>query len=394
MYTSSQRLGSGIYATVGSYAAIIYSVLLIFPAITGQLIDKYGINAESLGLLASVEMGGLSLATVPAYLWLTKVDPRRIVVALSLVMILGNVYSAFAPSFSHLCVARVVTGAAAGSIAVVLLALSRRAPDSGKSLGVFVTAQLVMAAAMLAVYPYVFGKLGLTGLYLALAGLTALAMLTTRAICRNRLTPIKTGQSETAGRRAPRHRVVAGLAAITLFYVCLGGVWAFVGVVAEEGGISATNSSTILAVATAAGIASAALATAIGETRRRTLYMTLGLVFMVVSVVAFVGTPETWRYSLAAVLFKFAWTFTLPFMLAGLAALPGGDNVMNTTNLMLGIGSTAGPYLAGFWISRMGGMDSMLLAAAVGLIVTIGCALVLESRSRQSSLPVAQEEAA
>jgi len=44
------------------------------------------------------------------------------------------------------------------------------------------------------------------------------------------------------------------------------------------------------------------------------------------------------RYAIAALLFKFTWTFVLPFILARVAGLDNSGRLMNSINLVIGGG--------------------------------------------------------
>ncbi|MFO5520910.1 MFS transporter permease, partial [Klebsiella pneumoniae] len=59
------------------------------------------------------------------------------------------------------------------------------------------------------------------------------------------------------------------------------------------------------------------------------------------------STPELVRCAIAALLFKFTWTFVLPFILARVAGLDNSGRLMNSINLVIGGGMAAGPSRAG-----------------------------------------------
>ena len=50
------------------------------------------------------------------------------------------------------------------------------------------------------------------------------------------------------------------------------------------------------------------------------------------------GQPLLVRYAIAALLFKFTWTFVLPFILARVAGLDNSGRLMNSINLVIGGG--------------------------------------------------------
>lgn len=371
----------GAYVMIAAFSAVMYAVLLTYPAMTDQLIEAHNMEADKIGLLFSVEMGVLSLATLPAYLWLKRVSLVPIMVLLTVLMVFGNILSSLAPTFWLLVTARGLTALAAGSMVVVILAFCRRMANSSRALGIWVTAQLAMAAVILGIYPWTFATLELDGVYLAHAGIIALCLIT--------LPSVRGVSFKNAGAGAVAKQdigesfrwipAIFGLAAILIFYASLHSVWALTGLLASAGGIAANTTSLILSLATIAGVASALLATLIGDTKYRSALTTLGLGAMAISVLLFIGAPHAARFAVAAILFKFAWTFALPFIMSSLADLPRSDQVMNSFNLMNGLGGAIGPALGGILVARTGSLDLMLVLGAMGLGMTIVCVMVLNN---------------
>lgn len=74
------------------------------------------------------------------------------------------------------------------------------------------------------------------------------------------------------------------------------------------------------------------------------------------------GAPGLVRFAIAAVLFKFAWTFILPYLLSTLAGL-GNAHAMSVVNLMIGTGFAIGPLLSGALIESTGNFTAMLSIA-------------------------------
>jgi hypothetical protein len=72
----------------------------------------------------------------------------------------------------------------------------------------------------------------------------------------------------------------------------------------------------------------------------------LGYGLLIVSVGLLIGQPLLVRYAIAALLFKFTWTFVLPFILARVAGLDNNGRLMNSINLVIGGGMAAGPALS------------------------------------------------
>lgn len=169
-----------------------------------------------------------------------------------------------------------------------------------------------------------------------------------------------------------------------LFYLALSGVWTFMASISIGAGNDEGATSIALAVATGAGIASALIATALGDTPRQNMVLAGGYVAMALSVALLLGTPALIQFSIAAIIFKFAWTLILPYLLSTLSTLGTGGQVMNTVNLMIGSGFALGPILAGYLIDA-GGFGPMLIFFIVCVLASLAC-VTLASRLQGATL--------
>ena len=83
------------------------------------------------------------------------------------------------------------------------------------------------------------------------------------------------------------------------------------------------------------------------------------------------GQPLLVRYAIAALLFKFTWTFVLPFILARVAGLDNSGRLMNSINLVIGGGMAAGPALAGALLQHFASAAPLLAAAGVCALLSL-----------------------
>lgn len=370
----------GTYAYIAVFSAVLYTVLLIAPVIAGKLIEQFNLSPVEVGTLFSLELGAFSLATVPAYLWLRRMNLRMASYIFTAIVIAGNVVSGFVDDFGLLMIARVVTSLAAGSITVIILTLSGKTANPSRAFGIFVVFQLAMGALILAVFPSLFAAAAVSAIYWTLAGLAVLCLLVVNRIEGEVLRTAGPAAAE-APTRVPVFKAVAGMVAVLLFYIALSGVWSFIAQISAGSGIDLSASSLVLSVATVAGILSALVATALGDTPHRKLYLAAGYAGMAVSISLLLGSPALIQFAAAAVIFKFAWTFILPYLLSTLSSLSSGGHLMNTTNLMIGAGFSIGPIVSGALIQSSGGsFTGMLVFALAGVLAS--CALVLIAQRR------------
>lgn len=363
-----------LLAAIIMFAAIAPSILMTAPAVAAQLASQWQLSPSQIGDLFSVELGAMSLASLPAFWWLKRVSWRIAAFAGAMLFIAANLLSTLADTYNVLLALRFVSALAGGSLMIICLASAATTANPGRVYGLWVMGQLVVGALGLALLPALFEHYGLGACYLILAGLMALLLPFTRCFAAG-----KPAARETSAVNPPGSRVktLFGILGILTFYISLGGVWTFIGAIGAQAGISAQHSGEILAFATVMGIAGAGCASWLGT---RLVLMPVGYGLMAIAVLLLLGEPGLWRFALAAFVFKFTWTFVLPLILACLARLDHNGKLMNASNLMIGTGLAIGPAVAGRLIETNGGFTAVLVGAAV--IISLSLALMHSSRAQ------------
>ncbi|MCK3852585.1 MFS transporter [Pseudomonas sp. W2Jun17] len=362
-------------AAIVLFAAITPTILMTAPAVAAQLASEWQLSPARIGDLFSVELGAMSLATLPAWWWLKRVDWRTAALIAALLFIVANLLSMRADTYAALLALRCASALAGGSLMILCLASAATTANPSRVYGLWVMGQLVVGALGLIVLPGLFERFGLNACYLILAGLMSLLLPLARAFpAGNATAPANHGPSLPGSR----WKAALGVGAVLAFYISLGGVWTFIGALGASVGISPQHSGEVLAIATVMGIAGAASASLIGGRLPRAMLLLGGYALMVAAVLLLLGEPALLRFALAALLFKFTWTFILPLVLACLADLDHSGKLMNASNLVIGGGLAIGPAIAGRLIEASGGLTLLLLGAAV--ITLLSLVMILTSR--------------
>lgn len=361
-------------AAIVLFAAITPTILMTAPAVAAQLAVQWQLSPAQIGDLFSFELGAMSLATLPAFWWLRCVNWRVAALAAAVLFIAANLLSTLADTYAQLLILRLFSALAGGSLMIICLASAATTANPSRVYGLWVMGQLVVGAVGLALLPGLFERYGLQSGYLILAGMMALLLPLVRGFpCAHAAT-----QAIRAAVTGTRVKAVLGVAAVLAFYISLGGVWTFIGALGASAGISAQHSGEILAIATVMGIAGAACTSLIGTRLPRLSLLLAGYALMAAAVLLLLGQPTLVRFALAALLFKFAWTFILPLILACLADLDHSGKLMNASNLVIGGGLAIGPAMAGRLVEASGGFAVLLIGGTV--ITLLSLVLILASR--------------
>ncbi len=363
-----------LLAAIVLFAAITPTILMTAPAVAAQLATQWQLSPSQIGDLFSTELGAMSLATLPALWWLKRIDWRHAALAAGILFIAANLLSILAHDYSMLLALRFCSALAGGSLMIICLSSAASTPNPGRVYGLWVMGQLVVGAIGLSILPRLFEHYGLSACYLILAGLMTVFLPLARYFPQGSPPTEKTAEHVAV---TSKWKAALGILGILSFYISLSGVWTFIGSISTRAGISAESSGEILAIATMTGIVGAGCASLIGNRLPRLLLLLLGYGLMAGSVLLLLGQPEMLRFALAALLFKFTWTFILPLILACLADLDRSGKLMNASNLVIGGGLAIGPTVAGRLIEASGGFQSLLIGGAcitlLSLVLILSC---------------------
>ncbi|RQZ25061.1 MFS transporter [Burkholderia sp. Bp9017] len=375
------------------FAAITPLLLLVAPAVAGQLATQLGLSASQIGTYFFVELGAFSLATVPSYLWLGRVDARRVAACAIALFGAGNLLTAvWMPGFVALLALRAVTALGGGSLMVLCMTSAATSKNSDRVYGLWVVGQLIAGAIGLFVLPHVFVAFGLRALYVALAVLAVIAA------------PLSRGFPATLGARAasaqttrdaashtPRLYVALAIGAVLTFYLAIGSVWTFASRAAAQAGLDPQSTGNVLAIASVMGIAGAALASCAGGRVARRAMLAAGYALLAASLVALAALPHVSGYSAAIFAFKFAWTFVLPFILATVAQIDTSGRLVATLNFVIGAGLAAGPLLAGLLLDAGGTMHALFAIATAVAIASFAALRHIDRCAPASVIPVSSQ---
>lgn len=340
-------------AYIIGFSSSLYMVLLITPMITTKLVEQYSLSASAVGTLLFIEIGAFSFATIPSYFWLRRVNLTRATWIFGTTAVVGNVLSGLVGSYELLIVFRVVAALAAGSVTVIILTMARKTNNPSRSYALFLASQLGMAAIFLAAYPVLFENRSVSAIYYALALLALVCLPLAGLIDPNAY------KREAAAEKAERSPVSArtskrldltgamGLATILLFYISLSGVWAFMAEIGAASQVDMTSISLGLSAATITGIVAALAATALGEHRRSNLLVLVSYVGLAGSMALLFGTISAAQFIIAAALFKFTYTFIVPYIVASVAQRDTRGYLTGTINLVAAGGFSLGPLFGG-----------------------------------------------
>lgn len=367
--------------TVVIVAAIVPALLMAGPVVAGQLAVEFGMGPVQIGQLFTTELGANSLATIPAWYWLSRFDWRKVSWVAAIVYILANIASAMVSEADQLLLLRAVSGLAGGSLMIVCMTTASMMAKPDRAYANWVVGQLILGAAALALLPTLFESYGLSVFFICLAVLMAFSAPLIQYLPHGKSAADIRHEAEQQSYPLAFKGLI-GLAAILVFYISLNGIWTFMSAIAGASGINTKDSGNIMAIASLLGIAGAMTAAFLGG-KRNSFHtpLIIGYATMVAGILLLLATPSETRFTIAAFAFKYAWTFALPFILASVAALDRSGHLMSFSNLVIGGGLALGPIIGGYLIElNKGSYQTLLMTGAVLALTSLLLILFVQSR--------------
>jgi DHA1 family inner membrane transport protein len=372
--------------TVGPLSFALMPVLMI------GLAERFNWSPAQCGLLATIELGALSVASISGFYWQTRWNWRRLAIAATLITILANLASTKLVGFVPLACARFVAGAGSGVLVALYFAFlpTTASPERNGSIATF--AQVATQVVSFYLSSWLLSTWGLNGLYVLIALITSALLPFAKSISTGTTTTKNsaTGREHHAGRTF-RSRLpgLAGLLANAFFFAALTGVFAFFGEFGQKAAkLDDKQVVNAIAVATALGLLGP-VASYLLSRRTGFFWPILGSAFGLMAVLAFVahgGYSYFGFFSLVALLLIF-WNFAQPYGWALMVvvdesltvAVPGAQT----------IGIALGPSIVGCAIEATGvaGGAWLALGMIVVYLVLIMPLCAISRRSAYVQLP-------
>ena len=349
--------------------AIGFMSATYMPLWVGAMATRYGVAVSRLGLAGSLELGAVALASILTAAFLDTRHLRWPIVLGLLISIAANLFAAVSPSVGLFTLARIAAGLANGFL---FADVNRRAAENAMPSRVFAGQLFVMVAfavVFFAIAPRLFASWGAGAafFYSALAGVIALLSLPV----------LRTSRRTAAGQStaAPIHIGLAAvlmLVALTLLFVTMNSIWAYLSPAAARAGVSLTVLSTLLGVGAvlnlAAPVASGWLS---GGRVSPSLAITVGICTFGVCAFLIAGAGNALLFTAGTLFLPFCLMFSVPFYLSLLVEFDASGKCVATSAAFIMIGSAIGPSVGGIAMDHAGLTGLAVIGVATTLLAVL-----------------------
>jgi len=330
---------------MGAFSMAGNTPLAVQPMVVGAMVDLLGLTERQAGIVASVELVGLTLGIL-AMIRIMSGAPRAALAGFAVAtIVLANLMTCFVSSFALLLPTRFLSGigAAAAFCAYLNMASSDEHPEH-----VFAIVNAVAIAysgVLTLLAPYLLHAGGLPGLLLVLSVMTLLALLTIPWIIRFApQSPRPTPSPQFAGLPPG---VMPLLAMMLLLYTGHGAIWAFqerIGVAAglEPHAVGKWLGLSMLVWGVGGSLLARFMSMSIGRLWPQVI--SLGASCLAVLLLVYGSTPI--EFATSCGLIAFSWFYGLPYQM-GLLAMRDPKGRAALAGVMMSTGGMAlGPAMA------------------------------------------------
>lgn len=319
----------------------------LVPFMVGVTSDRLGLTPEQTGILASADLAGLFIASLSAVYWVRKISWRRTCVVSLLILITGNLLSAWATDYLLLCGLRFFTELGSGILLATIIACigDFDKPDRYYAFGTAGTVSLSIAFFL--GLPPLIDHWGAPAIYFSHAALAAMAFgivgwLPARGMPRT---------IETGGAHPALIPTFLAMTALFCFAAAEGGLWSYLERIGRDAGFSLSSIGKALAIANLMGAVGAMATSALSTRFGRSVPVCLGLIAFIVGSIILIQKGIS-SYILGMALTQFCWGFTLPYiMLMSVEFDTSGRYFILLTAFKLG-GFALGPALVALFLSE------------------------------------------
>lgn len=360
------------WLAVLSVTIVGVAVLTVLPLLVGGLSEVGTLGIQQIGWVAASDTLGIMLAAASGPLWVKRI-PWRPVVSLGLVtLVAANLATLFVlDDFILLMSVRVVAGIGTGIAYVIALSSVGGHQNSERAFGLVVAAQVAYGVFSFMVLPGWIGSAGVEILfrYMLIWSVAALVFSALAFPAGGRSGSADSLRSLVGLWKA----VVTVFAGLAIYYIAMGGIWAYIERIGDGAGLPVKSVGNILMIGYGLSLFGAVLCEKvvdrIGRERALVLAATVQIVTLAALLKLDVSTALT-LYAVATIVYQFFWSFALPAAMAIFSGVDPSGRIVALSATAFKAGEFVGPPLMAATLvtgSFVGVISIGIVCIAVGL---------------------------
>jgi predicted MFS family arabinose efflux permease len=361
------------FAAISGVGLLSYAAL---PFLMGSTMVSLDLSETAAGILYSLEFIAAAISSIVVAPKIGKVRRRDLVFAGAIIVILGNLTSAWWCSYEFLLVFRPLTGIGAGLALACGNATIANAKEPAKIAGMMNVLFAGMIILLMLFLAFLNDHWGIKGIFFGLAGVTFIYLLLVK-----RMPQRSTNRDfETISNKIKSKGMfsVAGMTIFAVFFMFTlrdSMAWGFVERIGDVVGYSSNEMGRLLPLQGFIGLLGPIMPISIGFKFGIRYPLLIGLAFAGLTTYSiFLSVNAPYLFEVAVLIFTAGYFFAISYLTAYAATLDPYGRIVAASGSAMVLGVAAGPALAGYLITEGGyvlGAWAMLVLVVTMIIAAI-----------------------
>lgn len=327
------------------FGTVSMLVFLLMPAYVGILASA-GFSDAQLGNLASMDLAGITLASILAMFWIKRVNWRLAALVSAIGLIVANLLCIGAHEYSSLLVLRFIAGFAGGTGIVLAFNIIASCDAPDRYTGFFVTIQVLAQSLGFLFAPSIIEAAGSDSFYYLFAASAVVFLPLIRFFPDRNPAAEANADASSAGGKS-RAGLILALVSMTLFFLGQGAIWAFGDRIGVSGGLDPQEIANALAMTAFASLFGALLSAWMDVRFGRALPILIAILIQLLALIFFTGAMSPLYFTLLFSIFAFSWNFGIAFQVGVVASMDKDGRFTALIPGFQGAGLALGPFIAG-----------------------------------------------
>ena len=366
-------IGAVMASTVG---VLFYNVM---PIYLGYLMEAKSLNYDQIGYMASTFFLAFSIPSATAYFWIRNIKPRTISYISIIFVAVFLFISSYTNSYIYLIVEILVVGSFSGILATLAMTVIGNYKNSTRWYGLKSASESAAGTLLLFVLPstliisYGFNGVVYGMLIFILLSIPLVSLISNEPLAESD----EDTMIDTSIKDIPSIFVWMALLAIFFNYITGSAIWAFAERIANIKEFDSTLVANALGLTLAFAIIGPLISSSISNKYGLKIPFIITSLLMLIGAYGLTAASTLSSYAIFACIQMLGWGGALPFLYSLVSNSDPNGRYIALAIPALGLGSVAGPALAG---NLIGESSSMLMLQAL-VIVCMTISIVLGLRS-------------
>jgi MFS family permease len=366
-------IGAVMASTVG---VLFYNVM---PIYLGYLMEAKSLDYDQIGYMASTFFLAFSIPSATAYFWIRNIKPRTISYISIIFVAVFLFISSYTNSYTYLIVEILVVGSFSGILATLAMTVIGNYKNSTRWYGFKSASESAAGTLLLFVLPstliisYGFNGVVYGMLIFILLSIPLVSLISNEPLAESD----EDTMIDTSIKDIPSIFVWMALLAIFFNYITGSAIWAFAERIANIKEFDSTLVANALGLTLAFAIIGPLISSSISNKYGLKIPFIITSLLMLIGAYGLTAASTLSSYAIFACIQMLGWGGALPFLYSLVSNSDPNGRYIALAIPALGLGSVAGPALAGNLI----GESSSMLMLQVLVIVCMTISIVLGLRS-------------